>query len=178
MPSLADWLRDWRRIAERVSPGHYDSITTERDGREYEILRISAYDAEIDGDRQAVRTGARAFDDKTALYTHLTRDTGVIRHITMRGQLRYVLEPGSDSVEWAADVEGVSVRELAHAVRDGVLGREVARIVRRGVRASREMAEAQEMALRQRVRSAEAEVRTLRAQLSASEAERGRRWPD
>lgn len=138
----------------------------------------AAYDAEIDGDRRAIRTGARAFDDKTALYTHLTRDTGVIRHITMRGQPRYVLESGSEAVEWAADVEGVSVRELAHAVRDGALGREVARMVRRGVRAAREMAEAQETALRQLVRLVEAEVRTLRAELGALEADGAGRQPD
>ena len=171
MPTLQAWLRDWRRIADSAAPGRYESITTERDGRQYEILRISSYDAEIDGERRAVRTGARTFDDKTALYTHLTRDTGVIRLITMRGQPRYVLEPGSEAVEWAADVEGVSVRELAHAVREGGLGREVARIVRHGVRASREMAAAQATALRRRAASADAEVRLLRAQLATLEAD-------
>lgn len=174
MATLPEWLRDWRGIAERVTAGHYEAITVEREGTTYEIMRISAFDQEIDGDRRAVRTGARTFDDKTALYTHLTRDTGVVRFITMRGNPTYVLEPGSDAFEWAADVEGVSVREMALAVREGALGREVARLVRRGERRSRDILAAQVAALKQRAEDAEDEALMLRAELKARERDLAR----
>ena len=169
MATLPEWLRDWRGIAEGVLAGHYEPITAEREGTVYEIMRISAFDAEIDGERRAVRTGARAFDGKTALYTHLTRDTGVVRFITMRGSPTYVLEPGSDAFEWAADIEGVSMREMALAVREGALGREVARLVKRGERRSREVLAAQVAALKQRAEDAEDEALMLRAEFKARE---------
>lgn len=167
MVAQAEWLRDWRGIAEGVAAGRYEAITADLAGTTYEILRVSAFDSSIDGDRRAVRTGARAFDDKTALYTHLTRDTGVVRFITMRGSPTYVLEPGSDAVEWAAAVEGVSVREMAQAVREGALGREVARLVRRGERHARDILTAQVDALEQRALDAEGEAELLRAELRA-----------
>jgi len=178
MVTLSDWLRNWRQIAENVSDGRYESITAERDGRSYEVLRISSFDTEIDGDRRAIRTGARDFDDKTALFTHLTRDTGVVRFISMRGRPRYVLEPGSECIEWAAEVEGVSERELALAVREGALGREVARLVRRGERQARAIMAAQVEALRQQVGDAEAEAELLRVELRARERDLARSQRD
>lgn len=174
MATLPEWLRDWRTIAEQVQAGHYEPITAEREGTAYEIMRISAFDQEIDGDRRAVRTGARTFDGKTALYTHLTRDTGVVRFITMRGNPTYVLEPGSDAFEWAADIEGVSVREMALAVREGALGREVARLIRRGQRRSSDILAAQVSALKQRAEDAEDEALMLRAELKARERDLAR----
>jgi hypothetical protein len=167
--TLSGWLRDWRNIAENVPVGNYEEITVELDGTTYEIMRISAFDQEIDGDRRAVRTGARIFDDKTALYTHLTRDTGVVRFITMRGSPTYVLEPGADVIEWAAAVEGISVREMAAAVREGALGKKVARLVKRGQRHAREVLVAQVTGLQQRAEDAEHEVAMLRLELRARE---------
>lgn len=178
MVALTEWLRDWRNIADEVSAGRYESIEVEREGTTYEILRISAFDREIDGGRRAVRTGARTFDDKTALYTHLTRDTGIVRFITMRGNPAYVLEPGSHAVEWAADVEGISVAEMALVVREGALGRQVARLVRRGERQSRDILAAEVAALRQRAEDAEDEAVILRAELRARERDLSRLGQD
>ena len=79
MASLARWIENWRRVAEAVPDGHYEPITAERDGQQYQILQISGFDPEIDGERRAVRTGSREFDDKVALFTHLTRDMGLAR---------------------------------------------------------------------------------------------------
>jgi hypothetical protein len=174
MVSLARWIQDWRRIAEEVPDGHYEPITVARDQREYEILRISAFDPTIDGERRVVRTGSREFDDKVALFTHLTRDIGLVRVIAIRGRPRFVLEPGADVLEWAADVEGVSVRELAQSVREGELGRRVARLVLRRERRSREIIEAQVQALRERAEDAETEATLLRAELHARERDLAR----
>lgn len=174
MVSLAHWIQDWRRIAADVPEGHYQPITVERGDRTYEILRVSAFDLELDGERRVVRTGAREFDDKVALYSHLTRDIGLIRVIAMRGRPQYVLEPGADVLNWAADVEGVSLRELAQAVREGALGRHVARLVQRRERRSREFVEAQVQALRERAEDAEAEAALLWSELRARERDLAR----
>ncbi|ESY96673.1 hypothetical protein [Mesorhizobium sp. LNHC229A00] len=174
MPSLASWIQSWREVAEEVPAGRYVPINVERDGVSYEILRISNFDPQIDGERRFVRTGAREFDDRVALFTHLTRDIGLVRVISLRGRPRWVLEPGADSLEWLADVEGVSVRELSLAAREGALGRRVAGLVRRRERRSREVLEAQVQALRERAEDAEAEAALQRAELQTKERDLSR----
>ena len=139
------------------------------DGRDYEVLHISIFDPEIDGERRVVRTPVRVFDDKLALFTRRTRDIGLVRVIAVRGRPRYVLEPGADALDWAADVEGVSVRVLTQSAREGALGRQVARLVRHRERQSREIVEAQVRALRERAEDAEAEAALLRAELRVRE---------
>lgn len=165
MATWTDWLRDWRQIAESVPEGQYEPITMRLGGRDYDVLRISAFDAEIDGDRRVIRTATRDFDNKVALYTRRTRDIGLVRVISVRGRPRYVLEPGADALEWAADVEGVSLRELTLSAREGALGRQVARMVRQSARRSPEVIDAELQALRERAEDAEAEAELLRAEL-------------
>jgi len=172
--SLSDWIRDWRRIADLVPEGICEPVTVRRGDREYEILLVSVYDPEVDGSRRMVRTGAREFDDKVALFTHLTRDTGAVRVISMRGRPRFVLEPGGDVVDWAADVEGVSVHELTQAVREGALGSRVARLAVHQERRSRGRLEAEVQALRERAEDAEAEALLLRGELRARERDLSR----
>jgi hypothetical protein len=178
MVALSRWIDDWRRVAAAVPDGHYEPITVERDGRRYEILQVSYYDPEVDGERRVIRTGAREFDDKVALFTHLTRDIGVVRVISVRGRPRWVLEPGADSLDWVADTEGVSIGELAQAVREGALGRRVARLVQRRERRSRETLEAQVQALRERAEDAEAEAALRRAELGARQRDLARYGAD
>lgn len=175
MVAWADWLRNWRNIADGVPDGYYEAITSTIDDRDYDVLHISGYDVEVDGDRRVVRTSARDFDDKVALFTRRTRDIGLIRLICVRGSPRFVLEPGADVLDWAAAVEGVSVRDLAQSVRDGTLGRRVARLVRNAERRSRERADAELQALRERVEDLEAEAETLTAELRRRERDLARR---
>ena len=85
-----------------------------------------------------------------------------------------MLEPGAGSLEWVADTEGVSVRELAQAVREGALGRRVAQLVQRRERRSREVLEAQVQALRERAEDAEAEAALRWAELRARERDLAR----
>jgi hypothetical protein len=165
MVSLSLWIQNWRRVAEAVPVGRYEPITAERGDRQYEILQVSGFDLEIDGERRVIRTGAREFDDKVALFTHLTRDIGSVRVITVRGRSRWVLEPGADSLDWVADTERVSIRELAQAVREGTLGRRVARLVQQRERRSREVLQAQVRVLREKAEDAEAEAKHLRVEL-------------
>jgi hypothetical protein len=89
-----------------------------------------------------------------------------------------VLEPGADSLDWVADTEGVSVGELAQAVREGALGRRVARLVQRRERRSREALEAQVQALRERAEDAEAEAALRRAELHARQRDLARYGAD
>lgn len=171
MAALTTWLQDWRAIADGVRKGYYESITAEHAGRDYEVLQISGFDSEVDGPRRVVRTPARKFDDKVALFTRRTRDLGIVRVIIVRGQPKYVLEPGADALDWAADVEGVSKRELTDSVREGAVGRLVARAVKKRMRKSREAIEAQVQALRERAKDAEDEAATLWAELRARESQ-------
>jgi hypothetical protein len=143
-------------------------------GQNYEVLQISSFDPEVDGQRRVVRTPVRAFDNKVALFTRRTRDLGFVRAITVRGRPCYILEPGADAVDWAADVEEVSVGELIQSTREGALGRRVARLARQRERQSRQIMEAQVQALRERAEDAEAEATLLRAELVKRERELAR----
>jgi hypothetical protein len=174
MVAWKEWLRAWRQIADSVTEGRYKEITANHDGRDYNVLRISLYDPEIDGERRTVRTPVREFDDKVALFTNRTRDLGIVRVIAVHGRPRYVLEPGADAVDWAADIEGVSPAELAQSIREGALGRRVARLATRQERRSREVLEAKIQALRERVQDAEAEAAMLQAELRARERDLAR----
>lgn len=169
MTTFRDWLADWRSIADAVPAGVYEPITITIDGREFEILRISAYDREIDGERRVVTTPVRQFDDKVALFTRRTRDLGLVRVIAVRGRPTYVLEPGGDALDWAAEVEGISSRTLLESVREGAIGRRVARLANRRERRSREVAEAQVQALQERLEDTRAEVGSLELMLRAQE---------
>ena len=174
MVTVAEWIRDWRSHAEALDEGVFEHIVAERSSRRYVVLLVSVYDAAIDGDRRVVRTGAREFDDKVALLTHLTRDTGAVRVITMRGRPRFVLEPGGDALDWVADVEGVTVTELTRAVREGALGSRVAKLGQRRARRSRARLEAEVLALRERVTDAETEAAMLTGELRSRERDLAR----
>lgn len=174
MATLSQWIGNWRAIANAVPDGQFEPISVEIDGRAYEILKISSFDQDIDGGRGVVRTAARDFDDKVALFTHLTRDMGIVRIISVRGRPRWVLEPGADSFGWVAITEGVSVVELDRAIREGVLGRRVARFARQKERWSRRLVEAQVRALRESLEDAEAEVGILQVELRSRERDLAR----
>jgi hypothetical protein len=174
MATWTEWLREWRQIAETLREGYYEQITMHHREKDYDVLRVSLYDADLDGERRVVRTPIREFDDKVALFTRRTRDIGLVRVIAVRGRPRYVLEPGADALEWAADIEGVSLRELTQSVREGALGRRVARLANRQERRSREIVEAQVQALRERVEDVEAEAAMLKAELHARERDLNR----
>jgi hypothetical protein len=169
--SWTDWLRNWRRIADAVPNNHYDAINVEIDGTQYEVLRISNYDADIDGDRRVITTGSRDFDDRVALFSRRTRDIGFVRVIEVRGRPRYVLEPGADALDWAAVVEGTTVRQLALSVQEGALGRRVGRLVTRRQRHAVDMLRAKIQALRERLEDAELQALSLRAELNARESD-------
>ena len=64
------------------------------------------------------------------------------------------------------------MRQLARPIRERALGREITRVFGRGVRESREMAQAQAIALRRRVAPPQgnAEARLLMDELAALEA--------
>ncbi|AHF88272.1 hypothetical protein RLEG3_04020 (plasmid) [Rhizobium leguminosarum bv. trifolii WSM1689] len=158
MVAWTEWLRGWRVIADGVPEGEFEDIVMTSEGTDHVVLRISQYDQDIDGDRRVVRTTSRAFDDQVALFTRRTRDLGFVRVITVRGRPRYVLEPGAGALEWAATVEGVTMRELVESVREGKLGRRVSRLFRQRERQTT----ARIQALREQLEDAEDEVERLR----------------
>lgn len=158
MVTWAEWLRGWRGIADSVPEGEFEDIVMTSNEIDYVVLRVSQYDQDIDGDRRVVRTTSRDFDDQVALFTRRTRDVGFVRVITVRGRPRYVLEPGAGALEWAAAVEGVTMRELVESVREGKLGRRVSRSFRQRER----QAAARVQALREQLEDAEEEVDRLR----------------
>lgn len=169
MVAWTEWLRGWRAIADGVPDGEFEDIVMTSDETEYAVLRISQYDQHVDGDRRVVRTTSRDFDDQVALFTRRTRDLGLVRVITVRGRPRYVLEPGGGALDWAAAVEGVTMRELVESIREGELGRRVSRIFRQRARRNRDLAQAKIQALRERLEDADAEAELLRLELRTME---------
>ena len=169
MVSLREWVNDWRATADDISDGEQRGITMRHDGQDYEVLTVRAYEAEIDEGRKLARTVSRAFDNQVALYSRRTRDTGLARVITKRGEPSIVLEQGPEALKWAAAIEGMSVPVLIAATRDGALGRGVAKS-RRGRRSRDELEEIAE-ALSARKFDAEQEATDLQSELKAVEYE-------
>lgn len=136
------WLKSWRAIADKSNPTTYVSIVTTVDGTDYEVLRVSKFQQDCDGDKPYVETPIREFNDKTALHSKATRDLGIVRVITNNRKPAFVIEPGADVLEWRALTQGVSVKRLVEVMRAGDLGRRVRRKDRRAAKASREQLEA------------------------------------
>jgi hypothetical protein len=49
MATWTEWLREWRQIAENLREGYYKQITMRHHDKDYDVLRVSLYDAELDG---------------------------------------------------------------------------------------------------------------------------------
>jgi hypothetical protein len=173
MVTVANWLTNWRRIADGLEDGVYEPITAHHGGVNYEVLRLSKFDEEIDGLKNVVQTTSSAFEDKTALLSHLTRDTGLIRVVTKKGRAWFVLEPGEEVLEWIAAVEGVSLAKLLSSSRAGVLWRRMAKAVKLEKR-RRRLSEAQGQELKKQIIEAENEAIRLRLELSDVEGELAR----
>lgn len=67
-----------RQVAEAVDEDHYELIVMTQGRREYDVLHISTFDPEIDGNHKIVRTSARDFNDKAAFFTRRTRDIRLV----------------------------------------------------------------------------------------------------
>ncbi|MDA8182809.1 MAG: hypothetical protein M0Z26_10740 [Acidithiobacillus sp.] len=160
------WLKHWRTIADKSSPTTYVSILTTVDRSVfYEVLRVSKFHPDYDGDKPHVETSIREFNDKTALHSKATRDLGIVRVITNNRKPAFVIEPGADVLEWRAVTEGVSVRSLVEVMRAGDLGRRVRCRDRKAAKDSRERQVAIEQELME-------EAKDLRTRLINTEAER------
>ena len=174
MAYLQDWFRDWRRVAEAAELEVYEPLVARLDGTEYEVLLLSRYDVAIDANKKAVLTSARHFDNHVAQLSRRTRDAGVVRVITFTGKPRYVLEPGAQTLEWAAAIEGVSIDALKSAAREAAPWRGVPRGGKKE-RLNLAQLEKQEASLELQIFEAEEEVEHLRRELRSTKRERALR---
>ena len=183
MIQFKEWVSDWR-VGINGLDEHDGRVETGADtdpiriyaewrGRPYEVLQVSLYDAALDGGRKMSRVSSRDFDNKVALYSHRTRDTGIARVILNKGRPRYLIEQGSEALEWAAAVEGMPISDMVTAAREGLsrLGR-VRRVVR-SPKAKKELAILEDV-IRQRMFDAEQEIDALKSDLRMIEHERSR----
>ncbi len=173
MVTMTRWLAKWRTVADDVEDGFYVPITVELDGRSFEVLRVSKFDTEIDGPKNGIQTTSSAFEDRTALFSHITRDTGLIRVVTTKGRPWFILEPGEEVLEWLAAVEGVALATLVDATRAGALWRGIARAVKLEKK-RRQLTEAQVAELKYHISEAEDEANQLRRELRLAEKELAR----
>ncbi|NNM73877.1 hypothetical protein [Enterovirga aerilata] len=171
MSTVRAWIDDWQAVLAGVEEGAYTFLTATHDDRDYRILMVSAFDRDIDGDKRAVTTPAKIFDRKVAYFTHRVRDTTIPRVITVRGEPKWVLEPGPECQDYAAAVEGISLRDLEGAVRRSTLGRTVARRLRRGEKRRRAILEIEKESLEERLRDAHEEIASLSGHLRHVERE-------
>lgn len=170
MTGMAEWLKNWREIVGEMRSGKYVSVTSVIDKRSYEVIRVSLYDETIDSSKKFVTTSASAFEDKTALYSHLTRDTGVIRVITTKGRNWFVVEPGADVLEWLTAVEGVSLPSLRRALRMGQLWRGIAKRAQKEKRLRR-LAEAEVEELTARLDEVRLELSQIEIELAQAKVQ-------
>ena len=179
-----EWVSDWRSHAKMLdsedggrSHGaggeHLLAITGTWREYEYEVLRVLQFNPAVDGGRKVSRIASRDFDNKVALYSHRTRDTGIARVITNKGRPAYIIEQGKQALEWAAVAEGMSIAHLSAATREGAIGLgHLPRILLmkppqvRQVRL-KELAEV----MRRRIFDAEQDIAALRSELRAVEHE-------
>lgn len=132
------WLKDWREIADKSSPTAYTLIVVHVDGKDYEVLRVSKFQQDYDGDKEYVETSIREFNDKKAIYSRATRDLGTVRVITYNHKPKFVIEPGSEVLELHAFLEGTTVKQLMKVIRASDLGRRVRQRDRRAEKKSKE----------------------------------------
>ena len=166
-----DFSDDWREIAESVPADRYGDITATAGGQAFKILRISHFDADVDGGKMMVETAARDFSDASPYFSHITRDAHVSRIITLRGKPKFVLEPGSQVIKFKAAREGVSVSKFIAAAREGSLGRRIAEEAIREEKTARLCAEAKVLALTERLKDIEEETAMLNIELRAARKE-------
>jgi hypothetical protein len=175
MVAMTRWIQGWREIARDLADGVYVSITANpaaQEGRRFEVLRVSKFDQEVDGAKNAVLTPSSRFEDSTALLCHLTRDAGIVRVITTKGRPWFILEPGEDVLQWAAAIEGVTRAELLVATRSGVLWQRIAKRAKREKKAAA-LAKLRALELESQLADAEDEVNRLRAAVRLERQEVG-----
>ena len=170
---MSEWLKSWRTIVGQLEPATYEPITVTFEGTKYEVLRVSLFDEEIDGTKKVVQTPSSIFEDKTALYCHLTRDTGVMRVVTTKGRFWFIVEPGSEVFDWLAAVEHVGQSALRQALRAGVLWRGIAKRAHKEKRILR-LIEAEVEELNHQLAEAQHELDELKLELSRAQRELSR----
>lgn len=159
-------------IAGESKSTEYVPITITVNARDYEVLRVSRFHEDYDGDKSHVQTPIREFNDKVALHSRATRDLGVVRVITNSRKPAFVIEPGADALEWVALIQGVSVKKLVAVMRAGDLGRRVRSRDRTAAKNSRTQLAAVEAELTQELAELRDQEKRLAAQLKAMENER------
>ena len=167
--SFRTWVADWKTEAHSLEDAGDKaslSITASHAGADFVVLILTLYDAETDEGRKLARTTSKAFDNKVALYSHRTRDTGLARVITNKGSPVYVLQRGPDALRWAAAVEGMSVDSMVVATRAGAAERGIARRARQQGRTTEELKEMAN-ALSLRIFDAQQELGELEAEFRA-----------
>lgn len=165
------WLKNWRTIADKSSATAYVPIMTTEGGTDYEVLRVSKFHQDHDGNKPHVKTPIREFNDKTALHSKATRDLGVVRVITNNRKPAFVIEPGADVLEWRALTQGVSVTKLVEVMRAGDLGRRVRRRDRRAAKDSREQLAVVRQELNQELEEVRSREKNLLKQLAEMKTE-------
>ena len=173
--SFKDFTTSWRDVIDSTPTDRYGHVVAGVGGVDFNILTVSHFDDDVDGDRTLIETASRDFDDGSAYFTHITRDALVGRVITHRGRPRYVIEPGPDALDYIATREGVSVKRLIRAAREGELGRRLAAVAIREEKHKRVMAEATTITLNGRIKDLEDEIGLLVTERNHLQRELARR---
>ena len=179
--AFKDWVNDWRscvKVLEEDAGQRRASAATERplsitaawEGEDHDVMQVLLFDPSVDEGRKMARITSRDFDNKVALYSHRTRDTGLARAITNKGRPRYLVEQGRDALKWAAVAEGMPITHLITATREGAIGLGQ---LQRIMRSKRPQAEMKELAqkIRQRIFEAEQEIIAMQAELRVIDRE-------
>lgn len=170
MITWKNWLAGWRNIAEKSTLTEYQPIVWDESG--YEVLRVSRYDNNFDGDKSHIKHTISEFNDHIVWFSRATRDLGIVRVITNRGEPTFVIEPGGEVIEWRAEKEGVSVTTLMRVMRAGDFGRRVRRRDRMALKNSHAEWDAKKAELEQELQNAYSHNKSLEYQSSQLQYEK------
>ncbi len=116
-----DLIKDYRKVLNQVVDCEiYYTVVFKRGGNDYEILRLSILNSDIDDENMFLKVTSRDFKDNTATYLNFVRYTLSKLIITVHGRPKWVIEPKFGLVKYMlGQLKIASRKDLKNLVING-----------------------------------------------------------
>lgn len=105
--TFTELVGDYRKVFNQIKSENdstvYYPMTFRKNGINYEILKLSEFDSEIDEEDNVLKVMSRKFKDNTAFYLNFVRYNSVNLIITVNKKPKFMIEPGTDLVSFMLD---------------------------------------------------------------------------
>ncbi len=159
--TIRDFSKLWKTKIERLRGDQYLKIYGQVGSQFFEVLEFAKFDEKIDGDKSLIKVSLTDFTEAPASYARRVLLGSAGRVVTWRGDPLYVLEQGRDALSFIASREGISVRFLLQACRQGELGRQIAQKIKKRERSERKSLEIAIAAREERIADLNSEIAAL-----------------